>query len=298
MLVGTGYTFNGLTQTVEVIDLESPPKTCSNLPDFPIGVLGTVGGLDFQERPMICGGNDVPHDTNKCYSYEKVGNWVSSPSLNSARSHFSISLSPFSSNFLVSGGLSGAIYLNTLEELTEQGWQTFLPSLPVTIKHHCSAIVNSTTFMVIAGIQNREFSSNTYYFNSENNDWVQGPHLNTIKASHSCGQIRKDSQSQEFRVIVVGGDDPTVEILDADSNVWNNGPELPYDIRESQLVEDGEGGVLLVGGVSRSDGIQNSIFRLSHGGDDATWVELEQKMKIGRYIHSAFLIPDDIVECY
>ena len=57
-----------------------------------------------------------------------------------------------------------------------------------------------------------------------------------------------------FRIVVVGGNDgsylSSVEILDEGSSEWRNGPELPFGIFYSQLVEDSNGGVILVGGFS------------------------------------------------
>ena len=56
---------------------------------------------------------------------------------------------------LVTGGLDGShSFLNSAEMLTEEGWESNIPSLPVTISGHCMVTVNSTTVMVIEGNQN------------------------------------------------------------------------------------------------------------------------------------------------
>ena len=63
------------------------------------------------------------------------------------------------------------------------------------------------------------------------------------------------------------------------------------------MVEDQNGGVVLIGGVSSSSVYLDTLYQLPHGGQDAVWTQMEQKMKTGRYQHVAFLIPDNIVDC-
>jgi hypothetical protein len=63
------------------------------------------------------------------------------------------------------------------------------------------------------------------------------------------------------------------------------------------MVEDQNGGVVLIGGSSPTDGTLDTLYQLPHGGQDAVWTKIEQKMKIGRLWHTAFLVPDSIVDC-
>jgi hypothetical protein len=90
----------------------------------------------------------------------------------------------------------------------------------------------------------------------------------------------------------------------AGSQEWHSGPELPYPISGSSMVEDPHGGVVLSGGVvfnqraSPTHQIEDTLFQLPNGrGKDAVWREMEQKMTIGRYLHTVFLVPDNIVDC-
>jgi hypothetical protein len=46
-------------------------------------------------------------------------------------------------------------------------------------------------------------------------------------------------------------------------NGWIKGPELPFEVREAQIVEEPGGGVILVGGESPV----NTLFKLSHAGN-------------------------------
>jgi hypothetical protein len=203
---------------------------------------------------------------------------------------------------LVTGGVDGSFSdLNSAEMLTEEGWESNIPSLPVTIYYHCMVTVNSTTVMVIGGRQNGQNSGKTFYFTFGEESWTEGPELKNKRFDHSCGKIRRDKESQEMSIIVAGGSDgffsylSSVEILDEGSNEWQTGPELPFGIGESQMVEDQNGGVVLIGGYSFPAG--NLDYQLPHGGTDSVWTKMEQKMKTGRYDHTAFLVPDNIVDC-
>jgi N-acetylneuraminic acid mutarotase len=186
--------------------------------------------------------------------------------------------------------------------LTEEGWESNIPSLPVTVAAHCMVTVNSTTVMAIGGYQNGQYSGKTFYFTVGEESWTKGPELKIKRSSHSCGKIRRDKESQEMSIIVAGGSDDSsylssVEILDEGSNEWQTGPELPFAIGFSQMVEDQNGGVVLIGGYSSSVGILDTLYQLPHGGQDAVWTKMEQKMTTRRREHTAFMVPDNIVDC-
>ncbi len=204
---------------------------------------------------------------------------------------------------LVTGGYDGSLSsLNSAEMLTEEGWESNIPSLPVTISYHCMITVNSTTVMVIGGIQNGLNSGKTFYFTFGEESWTEGPELENKRRWHSCGKIRRNKESQEMSIIVAGGYDvssylSSVEILDESSIKWQTGPELPFGIIKSQMVEDQNGGVVLIGGQSSSAYNLDTLYQLPHGGQDAVWIKMEQKMQTGRKDHTAFLVPDNVVDC-
>jgi len=296
-----------------IIDLNSPATTCNPLQDFPFGLEGAFGGLGFQDKPIICGGyNNYPKYSNlkECYSLEDNG-WTSAPGLNTEKVWAAVSPSPYPSGdqrFFVTGGKHDKhnenSSLNTAEVLTEEGWKTLPQTLPVRISKHCSVLVNSTTVMVIGGEQNARQSSDTYLFNTENEVWTEGPKLSKIRSHASCGRIRKDSQSQEFSIIVAGGLDEngttlsSVEILDLGSNEWRAGPDFPFGIQEAKMVEYQNGEVILVGGISYP--ANQPIFQLQHGGADVDWTTMLEQMleeDLGSELAFAFLVPDSIVEC-
>jgi hypothetical protein len=297
LLVGSGVTKNGKTGTVEIIDLESPHTTCKNLKNFPLPSEGPLGGLGFQDEPMICGGREnVMKYYSNCFTL-KNNEWTSSHSLAGVRGFAAVSPSPYPTK-------THKLFISeryTAEVLTTQGWKTIPQTIPVKIFHQCSVLFNSTTIMVIGGWQNDVISSNTFFFNTENEVWSKGPQLKKERASLSCGRIKKNRLSQEFSIIAAaGGDGPllsSVEILDQGSNRWREGPALPFGIGSSQLVEDQKGGVILVAGESSSNGYLDKLYQLPHGGVHAEWRQMQQKIKVGRRYHVAFLVPDNIADC-
>jgi len=85
--------------------------------------------------------------------------------------------------------------------------------------------------------------------------------------------------------------------LDSGAHEWRNGPEIPFDLAHSALVHVQDGGVVLIGGVSSQGDYFNTLFYLPHGGENAVWQELPQRLEEGRNGHVAFLIPDNITDC-
>jgi hypothetical protein len=200
----------------------------------------------------------------------------------------------------VTGGQNGSFILNSAEMLTEEGWESNIPSLPVVrIYHHCMVSVNSTTVMAIGGFQNNKYSGKTFYFTLGEESWTKGPELKIKREFHSCGKIRRNNESQDLSIIVAGGNGSSrlssVEILDDGSKEWQTGPELPIAIARSQMVEDQNGGVVLIGGASVDN--LDTLFQLPHGGQGAVWTKMKQKMKTERWEHTAFLVPDSSVDC-
>jgi hypothetical protein len=289
------------TDTCELINLALPAKKCKNPPNLPATIHSAIGGLGFKGIPIICGGDQKDVPSNKSYSL-KNKKWDSSASMNSVR--VGAAAAQLNGTLIVTGGSDG-IYSHhkSAEMLTEEGWESNKPPLPVTIAYHCMVTVNSTTVMAIGGIQNGQTSGKTFYFTSGEESWTEGPELKNKREGHSCGKIRTNKTSQEMSIIVAGGHVgvssrlSSVEILNEGFNAWQKGPELPSGIEHSQMVEDQNGGVVLIGGYSSSAVTHDTLYQLPHGGQDAVWTKMEQKMQTGRRAHTAFLVPDNIVDC-
>ena len=301
LLVGVGKGLSGRLNSIEIIDLGSSSSSCQDLTHFPRSVHGAIGGLNPNRHPIICGGysSDDYSFSSACSSYED-GVWNSFPSMTTPRGFAAASPSPYSNDDLfVTGGriFNGDEGLNTSEVLSDGSWQQISTPLPKTIFRHCMVLLNSTTVLVIGGIQDEYNSPNTYFFNTKSEEWVAGPRLLYGRDSHSCGKIKKDSQSNQESVIVVGGWNvplmSSVEILDAGASVWRTGPNLPIGITEASMVDDPFGGVVLIGGYNEKH--LNTLYQLSHANSD--WILMSQKLKIGRFGATTFLVPNEITNC-
>ena len=180
--------FDPDTDTCEVINLASSASTCKNPPKFPATVFKAIGGLGLKGNPILCGGAQNDADSNKCYSLENK-KWVSSASMNSVRA-FAAAAQLQDGKLFVTGGYDGSQSdLNSAEMLTEEGWESNIPSLPVTIFRHCMVTVNSTTVMVIGGYQNGPTSGKTFFFTFGEESWTEGTELKNKREGHSCGKI-------------------------------------------------------------------------------------------------------------
>ncbi len=295
-MVGHGFTPNGNTDNFEIIDLSMPSSVCQNLPNFPYKTYGPVGELIQQDHPLICGGSGI----KQCYSY-KDGSWQEEASLAEIRGFASSALSPFPNNpfsMMISGGInpstSSAVYFS------DGTWKK-MPDLPTTVHSHCLVKVSSSFVMVIGGYQNGQISKKTFLLDTKENVWKEGPSLLQERGDLSCGQIQSAKNSSEFSIIVAGGYTgaslSTTEVLDQSNGEWRQGPALPFGIKEAQLVEDADGGVVLVGGQAEGMPPLDTLFRLPHAGQDGKWEELPQKLKMGRYFHTAFMVPDNLANC-
>ncbi len=291
------YTF----PDIEIIDMASSESNCSKFESFPGNISSAIGGLDFKNSPFICGGTI----NNSCYNYEN-GRWNQGVSMNEGR-YLAASLSIANGHLVTGGSDSGQ---NSSEIQTSDGWEYFLPNLPVNIWFHCMVEINSTTIMVIAGAQNGTYTYGNYSavqtFLLENgkDHWIEGPPLLSGRHAHSCGRIRQSSDISQMSVIVVGGraseEMISTEILDLETFEWRQGPDLPYGISCSVLVEEPSGSVILIGGQSQQGIARNvtaDIFRLAHAGEGAEWELLPQKLQFARRFHRAFFVPDEIVDC-
>ncbi len=274
-------------------------STCQGLPNLPIVPYASFGGLILQDYPLFCGNNWTPEE--KCFSY-KDARWQKEHKLmRTNESGLSLcSPSPFLQNphSLLVVGEGGDV--NTIEHFSENYWRKDLPKLPVTLNHGCIIKINSTTVMVIGGKQNGTISDKTFFLTKNRSVWIDGPKLLIPRYGHVCGMIQSDQASSSFTPIVVGGNDnhlATSEILVQVTGKWSVGPELPVRAASflSALVEDAEGGVIYVGGYNNK--YMKTLYRLAHAGDGSRWVELPQKLKIGRRMAIAFTIPDHLTSC-
>jgi hypothetical protein len=79
---------------VEIIDLEQTTSTCENLAEFPYPRETSIGGLDFDDNPLICSGFEHFDTPQECFTWRN-SSWQNSSSLIVGRGYSAWSPSPF-----------------------------------------------------------------------------------------------------------------------------------------------------------------------------------------------------------
>ena len=267
MAVAMG-TSNTINSQIEIIDLENPSNVCSNLPNYPLPLIGSMGSLNSQGQPFICGGHNGATLISTCYKY--INNtWIKFPPMNVKRCAGALSNGNWFNQqrrHLVTGTyLGSASDAATGEILTENGWQMLNISLPYNISEHCSVMMNSSTALVIGGYSNNAPINKTFFINLDENTLREGPVMNSKRSYHSCGRILVNDT---YLIIAVGGEIDlnnnldSVEILDEKTFSWKLGPKLPYGITRASIVEDPMGGIIVIEGKSPNVPYLNSMVRL------------------------------------
>ena len=63
-------------------------------------------------------------------------------------------------------------------------------------------------------------------------------------------------------------------------------------VGDAAMIQDHTGAAVLVGGSGYTGGARSSIYRLPNAG--ASWIQLNQKLQTGRFLHVAFLVQDSV----
>ena len=127
-------------------------------------------------------------------------------------------------------------------------------------------------------------------FNTENEEWSQGPSINQKRSSHSCFY---DDQTNS--VFVVGGYNDnflaTTEQWNLDTNQWITTPDLPEPLLYSAGVASKSDQFVgfVAGG---NNGVAtNKIHGLRRS--DLTWEIMPQQLQTARDFHSMVNLPAD-----
>jgi hypothetical protein len=92
------------------------------------------------------------------------------PTMMYAKHQTAMTKSPFTNkpqSLFVTGGWGPSGAMPYAEILTKNGWEVFTPSFPVSVHLHCMVLMNSTTAMVVGGVQNTVVSANTYMISDD-----------------------------------------------------------------------------------------------------------------------------------
>ena len=299
LLVVSGFKQN----SVEVINLDesSPNVTCKNFPDLPFAINGGMGRLYEGDTPIVCGGFINEVDSCDCLSF-KNGSWQVTSKLNSCRRFSGVAtLSNVFGNFseemiLIVGGRNEEQYFSNTESFDGREWKVgVVADLPRPAKQHCVVKINETTLMSMGGIDARNVKE-TYLYNSVDNKWTPGPSFATGRNGPSCGLLnwKNEETGNEEKVVVAasGASMRSVQLLfleDYEAG-WVEGPDLPMYSFIGQMVEY-QNSVIVIGG-------DDDLYLYQLSSPEGPWIKMNQKVQNERNGHSAFLIPDELAECF
>jgi hypothetical protein len=128
-------------KAVEIVDLQSQNIKCSMLPNSEYFLDGSIGGLNENEEPWICGGS-CGSTYQLCWTY-KAGSWKRTENLNYKRAYSGISQLANGSYF-ITGGINDRPWepFGKTELLSNQRWIMSSPDLPEPIYQHCQVAKN------------------------------------------------------------------------------------------------------------------------------------------------------------
>ena len=131
----------------------------------------------------------------------------------------------------------------------------------------------------------------TWVFNTQTEEWSQGPSMNQKRDYHSCFY---DDQTNS--IFIVGGYNgnhlATTEQWNLDTNQWIMTPDLPEPLSSSAGVASKSGQIIgfIAGGWNNGE-TTNKIYGLRRS--DLTWEIMPQKMQTARKLHSMINLPVD-----
>jgi hypothetical protein len=212
ILVGLGETSNWITDTFEIVDLESPVSKCSQPVSYPMKNRYAAGLLGVDEQPVICGGFDVYGQRRaECYHLDKTWKPFSNLPVKLSRAAMATLADNDSVKLIMTGGSNNSrlssVYVNK-----GSAWERFPANLPTATYGHCM-ITFGASFLVIGGSGTER---NVFVLKVGSETWNEGPSLIEGHFRHSCAKIKRSGQEELFSVIVAGGyhQMASVEILD------------------------------------------------------------------------------------
>ena len=288
------------------LDETQPDLVCDDLPPFPRSTNGVTGQLFHGKTPILCGGYYSTEYLCDCYALTD-GSWTSIEPLKTCRHHSSSALlslqtgGTLDEHMLVIGGSLDSGHTSTVEVFDGKTWRDdVVPERPQEQTQFCTIRINETNIISLGGITG--FERGSYFFNSVENKWTEGPDMIEDRNGLSCGILNwfnPDTGAKEQVVVAASGDNRLDSELLFLKNYyesgsgWVQGPSLPGEAFLASMVEF-EDSVILVGGSEGVDGFH--LYKLDS--PFGSWVEMEQTLREPHDRGAAFLVPDELVSCF
>ena len=330
LLVLGGYTStdeivvcSGWLDDVEVIDLEksstcieggavqfssqrSLDETSHLSKNFPKRITDSAGGM-MENTPVVCGGiNENWVASRSCYAMIDTRNWKPMGNMSVERSSFASIITK--QGLLVIGGLDrGRKLLDSVEILSSlHGNFTNRKQFETPIFSSCMAAIDDNNVLLIGGyLYGFKLTNKMWKYAIQEDSWEEMPPMRLARAQHSCIAVR-DRDDNSVNIVVAGGavegsfGSNSVEIFDPVSQAWIGGPDLPFNISLSQLIDDGlgDGGAMLIGGRATMNSNTQRLESILHLPQRMSkWKRVGRDIKIKRASHVAMMIPETLISC-
>jgi hypothetical protein len=191
LLVTTGW--HEGSKKIEVLDLSNPTNVCqpSVLDDYPIDLVKSSVGCLVNHITLICGGSYTKPDTvrlDDCFAI--TGDAVEANVSLSESRYNAASVVLNGDTLWVTGGLIGSIIVQSTEFVQLNGTKPG-PDLPQGVSYHSLVSLNDTTVLLIGGyLADKTYSKATFYYNTDNQTWTEGPSLITERSIHLCALFK------------------------------------------------------------------------------------------------------------
>ncbi len=262
--------------SVEVIDLDDPSKTCDIVANYPIATDYVTAQL-VDGVVKVCGGLQTELD---CYDYNSSSNtWSSSPGPLYEKDYATSSI--IDGTWLVTGDDTNPD--GTMTEWWTGSQFTMGPTLPKILNRHCQVSINST-HVFFADCIGKE----TYLLDWESQGITQLDDMTTARSNVcGCGLVQNDQMGKEVVVAGYG----TSEIFNFGNMTWRDGPDLPsgYGYASVQLTDT----FLMVGGFESS--YSNKIYIFDE--ENYYFTLMPETLAYERRWAGAVAVPDEMFNC-
>jgi len=224
LMVGPGLFSDGKSEVLSLPDLT--PLDC-NIPVFPGRKYYGYVGRSTSDGVLMCGGNTRRGKTSSCYLLTRSG-YQEMPGLMSERTEASSVVTPL--GFWVTGGYDDFSRLDTTEIWSNNQSRPHVRLPTGIMEGHCLTSLNKTHVLLTGGYTGSEYSSAAYIYSDEAG-FYRIEDMKTTMYNHGCSVINDST-------VLVAGDQwsNSTQYLDLTSLTWSDGPELPEEAGQAQIL--------------------------------------------------------------
>lgn len=274
---------NAVLDSVEIYDLTA--GTVTAVDSMASGRWGHSATALADGRVLVAGGMGAAGALSSAEIFDpETGSWSPALPMSHPRyQHGAVALG-VGTQVLVVGGLAGAMGQVVagceLYDVAQQSWGP-AGALGAGRGRHTTTSLAGGRVLVAGGTDGLGALGTTEIFDVQLPIWVAGPDLSTERLGHAAALV-------DGRVLLVGGETPTVDLLDPESGLVRALLPLDAERGDHTLTPLPQGPLLLAGG---QGGGRSYDTALLFDVETERWVE-DASMNVARHGHRATLLTD------